>query len=751
MNQDKPGVRKGGLSRRTFIGLAGSSLAPLALPTAGYSLSTDSVKGQKQPGEEKNGVLALTERAFFYGRQYFVLRSGWAMMLLEADRVDLGPAVTYYLFNSEVPSQSRRKTGAFNFVPGEGVAASALQVDVGGFLFSALGHRTRTQWISEDGIPAVEATWWAGGIRVVERFSALRTPGLFERRIRLEGGNVMGSQPVSLRLSLPSGKFAGQGPTLLWNGRKCQLGLIVHGNVPIASDAVHGHIEIGPLNIAPHAATDVHTNILMQSPVRRVSEMLDRTSTLASTSVIREQTATRKEWAAASRLTTGDKAVQDLYDHARYSLSGMIADDGRMDAGILEYGAQWARDTSNSALGAVNAGFFGLARAALANILTTMVSVEGRTMVSSKFVPPELAELDQMGEILHALKAYRDWTGDESLLQENRAKLFNLIERPLSPRFRDATGMVHDRREYWERTFEDAYELAYQTFLIQGLRDAADLAPAFRAEEYADRWRKLADHTLQSMLHHPTMALVNQGYLIKRRNLTGEIADEIPTSSVCMPGAPLCTESYHRLMPDSSMALPILLGLVDPASPLSRKTLDQLENLWNTRWSDGGYDRYNTSTEMDQPGPWAVASSFILRAQHDARLYDRSRRTLEWLNAVQSGTTGCWYEEIPSTRSQEPYAGIVVWTSGAVILFVIRHWLGIRFRGGTMAIRPNLYPGSPPVSADLRYRSGVLHLEVTGSGPVKRALINGRKVRPAPNGSVVLPPGFVSGTVEIFA
>lgn len=54
------------------------------------------------------------------------------------------------------------------------------------------------------------------------------------------------------------------------------------------------------------------------------------------------------------------------------------------------------------------------------------------------------------------------------------------------------------------------------------------------------------------------------------------------------------------------LALPIALGLVDPAS----------------------------SGEPDQPGPWPVATCFILRAQHDAKLDDRSRRTLEWLNTI---------------------------------------------------------------------------------------------------------------------
>ena len=53
-------------------------------------------------------------------------------------------------------------------------------------------------------------------------------------------------------------------------------------------------------------------------------------------------------------------------------------------------------------------------------------------------------------------------------------------------------------------------------------------------------------------------------------------------------------------------------------------------------------------------------------------------------------------------------------------LFVVRHYLGVNFEHGALAIRPALYPGSPPVQADLRFRQGRLRLQVTGSGPVKR-------------------------------
>ena len=61
---------------------------------------------------------------------------------------------------------------------------------------------------------------------------------------------------------------------------------------------------------------------------------------------------------------------------------------------------------------------------------------------------------------------------------------------------------------------------------------------------------------------------------------------------------------------------------------------------------------------------------------------------------------------------------------------MVRHHLGVNFERGALTIRPALYPGSPPVRADLRYRQGRLHLEVSDSGPIRSARVNGKKLKP---------------------
>jgi hypothetical protein len=697
------------------------------------------------PAQDVPTVLDLQKRSLFDGREYFVLRSGRAKIIVQADRVDLGPAFTFILVDAANPSQTHRKEMAFNFAPPGGFASSALQVVLGGFPFTALGNRTETRWVDLDGIPAVEAVWWAGGIRVTERIKALGNKGTFQRSIQLEGADVVGQENVELRLSVPRGTLRGEGSILLQNGEGFQSCLVSVGKGPARADEAKSQLRIGPIAVPPRARVTVETALLVEIPPRPADEVLDRARTLQISGIQKEQEQTKQAWAATSALATGDKTIQEIYDKARIGLPGMVFDDGTMDAGIFWYGNQWVRDSSNTALGAVHAGMFEVAHNILQKILTIMINKEGGTMVASSFDKPDMEELDQMGVLLHALKAYVDWTGDNSLVREHREALLAMIERPLQAQFRDGTGMLHDRREYWERHFDDGYELVYQAYVALGLRDAAEMAPALGAEAQAGRWKQEADRIVHAVLSDPTHSLVVNGHLTKRRNMTGEVVDSLPSWSHFEPDIPSLTETYHRLNPDTEVALPIALGLVAPRSSIALKTLDSLEPIWNARWSDGGYGRYNASSEPGTPGSWPLATCFVLRAQHDAGLYERSRRSLEWLNTVPGGGTGAWFEEIPSLRSHD--AALIPWVSGEITLFVIYHWLGVRFEGGRIILRPNLYPGSPSVTADLRFRKGRLHLQIDGSGPVKTARVNGAIVKPNPDGSVTLPAGFAEGTV----
>jgi hypothetical protein len=331
-----------------------------------------------------------------------------------------------------------------------------------------------------------------------------------------------------------------------------------------------------------------------------------------------------------------------------------------------------------------------------------------------------------------------------------RTKILAMIDRPLHPQFRDSTGMVHNRREYWERTFDDAYELAYQTFMVRGLRDAADLSGLLGVPEKAVVWRKEADLFLNAMLHHPTRSLVESGAFIKRRNVDGSVAHFIAGPQQLFPkDDPYSSEAVHCLNPDAVYALPVALHVIDPFSELARKTLDKLETIWNARWNCGGYERYHSSSQVDQPGPWTFATSSIARAQHDAGMLGRSRRSLEWLAGIQGGNAGAWFEEIPVCRSQMPTAGIIPWTTAELILFTVRHWLGVSFEDGNLVVCPNLFDPAGRCRADLRFRNSRIHLELEKGGAVRYAIVNKKRMLPRKDGSIVIPSGMLTGNIEI--
>jgi hypothetical protein len=722
------------------------SFAALALVSAcGWAAEPDPI------------LLALQKRSFLHGREYFVLRSGAAQLIVQADQVDLGPAFTWLVFDANENRQSARKESAFNFDPAQGFSASALEVVLGGFPFTALGHQTRTRWAAVEGIPGVEAIWWAGGVQVTEQLSSLGSGGLFRRRITVTSANLGGTEEITLRLALPPGSCAVQNGWLERPQPQCRLALGLASAHPAHPRAEQNALEIGPLALAPGQSVSVDTLLLAQIPMNskekrsplpplQIGSAPAPADGLVAWDISRVLEMARGPWTNTARLNTGDAVIQGIFDKSRFGLAGMVSDQGVIDAGIFEYGAQWVRDTSNTLLGLIHAGHFELARNGFAYVLEHMVTAEGNAMIGGVFDDPDREQFDQMGELLHALKAYRDWTGDDSLLRDYRAKLLALIERPLRPEFRGPNGLVHNRREFWERTLEDAYELAYQTYVILGLRDAAALAEPLGAADRAPHWLAEAERMEKAALQVPGGVLVDGGRLIKRRSVTGEHVRIIHFGAAA-PDVPLKTERTNLAEPDATLALPIAFGLVPARSELALRTLDELEHLRDARWFGGGYERYHSSGQCDQPGPWTFATCFILRAQHEAGLFDRSRRSLEWLDQCAGGRTGAWFEETPLIRSQAPTAGILPWTSGEISLFVVRHYLGVHFEGRQLVLRPAPYPGSPAIAADLRFRQGRLSLHIPGPGRAVSARVNGRRVAARKDGAIVLPTEFDGGEV----
>jgi hypothetical protein len=626
--------------------------------------------------EESSGKDAVDDldymNSYQTGREYFFLRNGKSKMVIQADKCGISPAFTYMLFDAENPGQTARKTNALNYIPGTNFSRTALKVILGKVAFSALGHNSEAKWVTRNGRPAVELSWWAGGVRVEEIFAPSDKSCSFMRTISLTNADLAGDDTI--RIGSLDG-FKESEPIPVRKGET--ISLIREVSVPTFLSAGGQNTSDGPL----------------------------------------------------SSVSTSDSLIFSLYRNASFVLPGMVSANGRMDAGVFEYGNQWVRDGSNVAMGLIYCGSFGNAKGLLTYILSDLVSDDGSMAVAGGFDEPDREEFDQMGVLMTCLKLYFDWTGDSSLLKTYRKKILTMIDRPLNPVFRDSTGMVHNKREFWERTFSDGYELAYQTFMIQGLRDASELSEILGVPEKAEYWRMQADIFLNSMLYNSTRSLVDQGALIKRRNVNGEIADiTVGRQDSYKNDAPLPTEYNHRLNPDATYAIPVFMGIIDPHSDLAKKSLDKLETIWNARWNVGGYERYHSSSQIDQPGPWTFGTAFIARAQHDAGFLERSRRSLVWLHNIEGGNSGAWFEEIPLNRSQIPTCGIVPWTSAEVASFVIRHWLGVKVSGDYLIITPNLYPGTKSIFADLRFRSGRLKIEMDQKGRKQVFKVNGEVV-----------------------
>jgi hypothetical protein len=290
--------------------------------------------------EVSPALLELNKAAFFHGREYFVLRSGRAQTVVQADRADLGPAFTWLLFDAQDAKQSARKESAFNFVPKEGFGSSALEVMLGGFPFTALGHRTDTRWVVEEGIPSVEAVWWAGGVRVTERISALAAGGTFRRTVQSEGAHLVSEESVLLRLHLPPSGVQSEGKLLLQTRDRARLALTVADATPVRVDPTTAMLEIGPVAITPRGSTVVETLLLVQVPAGDRAQFVVQAREIATSRMAPTLRETAGSWTAVSSVATRDLTVQEIFDKARFGLAGMIGPDGTMDAGIFEYGGQ---------------------------------------------------------------------------------------------------------------------------------------------------------------------------------------------------------------------------------------------------------------------------------------------------------------------------------------------------------------------------------------------------------------------------
>ena len=219
------------IKRRAFMEMAGATALAVGVPEVRLNASP---APQATAGCSGSQMVELAKLPFFHGREYFVLRSGRAQVIFQLDRADVGPAFTHMVFDVETASQNERKERAFNFDPASGFSSTALQVELGGFSFTALGEQTEAHWVNADGIPAVEAIWWAGGVKVTEHIIALADAQAFLETIQLDGSSLAGDDAVTVKLLLPGGQTRASGSVLVQNHDVYGCGIAVLGEAPAA-------------------------------------------------------------------------------------------------------------------------------------------------------------------------------------------------------------------------------------------------------------------------------------------------------------------------------------------------------------------------------------------------------------------------------------------------------------------------------------------------------------------------------------
>jgi len=602
------------------------------------------------------------------GVSYFFLGNGHLAAAVQYSPQE-GTPLALVLFH---PALLGPKRAALSMHPVRGLEDTQLVVEYAMGRFTPCWPYT-VEWEEEAMVPTVRARWEAGQVEVEERFFCPdRSRPRLLRLLRL----VNRGKVISLNLRTGLGEQEIRAEFRLGSGEERWLA-----------------IEY-TLTGEPPEATCRWT--LPQTPEEEAVNY----------------------WRRIHHLRTTVPLLDELFTFACWQLPATIDVSGRMDASIWQYNLEWVRDHCMNVFGLLAAGHHEVARNVLEHSVRDLVQEDGAPYDSSRPRPPELVELDQNGVLLSALHAYVCWTGDWEFVRRWWHKLVAVAEYPFQFRAERAF-LLHNAREYWERMplhgVEDGFELAYQVWMAVGWEAAARLAERLQDGRRASRWGNAAVRIRRALLAHPRYRLVEDGRFIKRRCLSGEVQWELfPQDHPAIPpGVPLRLEERHWLNPDASCVLPIVLGLVEAHSPLAQATLQAVEELWNQRWTDGGYGRYHVSSEPDSPGPWPLASLLITRAYARARDAERVWRVLRWLQSLPQARSGAWFEFYgPRPIPPCPQVGILLWNWSELLQLLVRDLAGVWAEEESLSFSPWLPKGVEALTLECLWRGKRRMLQV---------------------------------------
>jgi len=622
------------------------------------------------------------------GVDYFFVGNGFIQAAVQVCDSGAGTPVGLLVMR---PDRLGPKRDVLTMDPEAGLEPTMIRIHQGGGVSQPVPGRIRACWVESTGVPTVSVTWQAEDLEVEERFWCPdRSLPQLRREVRLRN-----------------------------TGNAC--------NVAIRTGREDQPLE-QPITLA---ASEERTIALVYRTVEQGGRPLLETEWCHDASL----SDAAPYWRKLSECRFSSDLLNHVFTAARNQLPAAITSSGRVDGSIWQYNLEWVRDQSVVAAALVLLGDFELARTMLDRLLRDFVTDDGDTVDSSRRREAEDVELDQNGALLLAIKAYVEWTGDVSILGAYRQRIRALAEFPLRSVFRHSpSGLLHNRREYWERHavygIEDGMELTHQLFASLGLSAAADLARHAGWTEEATRWEADAGRIKRAMLSDDRYGMVHDGCFIKRRKVSGDVHWEIePAAGANLPpGTPLAGRGPHLLNPDTSSVLPIALEFVDPRGELARNTLASMEELWNQSWTGGGYSRYHVSSEPDSPGPWPFASIFVARAYWEAGEDEKVWRILRWLGEAGRSKAGSWFEFYgPRPVPPCPQNGIIPWTWAEIVVFFINHVLGVRPGLNDLLLRPRLPSGVDRAEATLSLDAHRLHLELrrARSGESNTITVNG--------------------------
>ena len=669
------------------------------------------------------------------GLEYYILGNGQILVSIQTGpKPESGTHCGMLVMSSE---HFARKMSTYLFHPERGLQNTRFTVTVDGKGYTPESDKSTVRWEYPDRVPTIIIEWNAGGCRVREELMCLSNEPALVRTVTIENTTAAAVNPTGIILLYPN--------LMLFDE--------YHVDRKRATLSCSGYESLEMFCLGEATPGDRHLNIKFGEipPGGKASSTVVLTVNLSRAQFEKKgleagRKETKKYWGGRSRFETDSGKLNHLFNASVSGLRAAVAKSGKMDAGIWQYNFEWVRDQSMVAIGSILSGHFDVADISLRRIFDRSIDDEGRARDASRQRPAETAELDQNGQLLYALWTYWLWTGDDAIIKKYWKKIKAVADYVLRPEFLDpSTGLVKNSREFWERDpgfgVKEGYEHTYQVWNIVGLEAVSDIARHMKDTVTARKWQAASAKMKDSFLNHPTFSFIDEGRFIKRRLMSGAVQKtfEPPNRKSMPPGVPLNVEKVSYCDPDSANVYPMILGLIDPKSPVSIKTLESMEQLWNQRWTTGGYARYNVTSEPDSPGSWPFPTMLILRAYFEAGNDEKVWRGLNWMLSAQGGKAGSWFEcyadrPVPPL----PPLGIVPWTWAEIVMFFIHHLVGLRPSKNEFTLRPRLLSSMNTVKTLLTLRGHTVDITIARTGRETGAKVNGKQV-PLVNGELKLP------------